>query len=1792
MEDKELQESLQYLLITPEEKIKFSAIPFDAKVQCWISDDKEGFVTADIQDTKGDDVTVKTSKGETVTVKKDKIMEMNPPKYNQCEDMANLTYLNEATVFGNLAARYMTWKIYTYSGLFCITINPFKRLPVYTYKVMGYYRGKKRNEVPPHLYSIADNAYQNMLRDRENQSMLITGESGAGKTENTKKVIQYLASVAAADKPKDYVPSDNEVGLEEQIVAANPVLEAYGNAKTVRNNNSSRFGKFIRIHFGPSGKIAGADIESYLLEKSRIVYQQPIERNYHIFYQLLAKNYPKYHADLLVEPEPGLYFFINQGMLAIDRVDDGAEMKACDEAFDCLGFTQQEKMDLFKNTGAILHWGNAQFKQKPKEEQAECDGTSELEKVSHLFGVESADLMKGLLKPRIKVGNEFVNKGQNKEQVINSCGALSKSLFARMFAWLVEKVNETLNAKTKRQYFIGVLDIAGFEIFDFNTFEQLAINYTNERLQQFFNHHMFVLEQEEYKKEGIVWEMMNFGMDLQACIDLIEKPMGILSILEEECIVPKASDKTFVDKLYAQHLGKHPAFGKPKPQKGKVEAHFELHHYAGTVAYNICDWLNKNKDPINQTVALLLKKSKGNKLLNVVFADVEEQDGDKKAGGGGKGKKGPQTLSATHRDQLNKLMATLKATSPHFVRCIIPNEIKTGGILDSHLVMHQLTCNGVLEGIRICRKGFPNRTLYQEFKQRYSILAPNVIPKGFVDATKASGDILKEIKLDQELYRLGNTKVFFKAGVLGQLEELREEAVGKIISKLQAHVRLFCIKKMYKTMLEQKLATSVLQRNIKKYLDLKNWQWFKLLAKVKPLLSNSRMEEEAKAKEEEMRKQMELLAQNSAGKAELETKVAKLEAEKQDLLRDLEAERAAAGSVGETVQNLTLQKTELETQLQEALGRIEESENASSTLESKKRKVEQELNDVKKEKDDLQTRITKLESDLRQKDTQIHQFQDEMAHQDESIAKVTKDKKKSEENNQKLTEELQQEQDKVNNLNKLKVKLEQQLDELEDNLEREKKGRADLDKVKRKLESDLKATQAAVEELEQIRRDLEDNLKKRNQDISGLNARIEEDNAQIGTLNKKLKEVQAKLQQAEDDIEVERQARLKVEKQRADLARELDEVNEKLEEATGASTAHAELNKKREAELAKLRKDLEEANLQHEAVAAQLKKKQQDTVTEMSEQIEQLQKLKNKLEKEKQQAKAESDELALRVDNVNKGKAAAEKVTKQLEAQLQEFQLKIDEAQRQQSDLSSQKSKLQQENGNLLRQIEEFESQISGFARVKQQLVGQIEEAKRATEDEQRSKQSLVLQVRNLNTDLEQAKSALDDEQIAKSELQKQLGKLSHEVQHWKSKYETEGMARAEELEEAKKKLVAKLAEAEEQVETALAKCNNLEKLKQKLQTEVDDLTVNFEQAQTNAVALEKKQKQLDKLIVEWKAKCESLTSDLESSQKDSRQLSAELFRFKAQNNELNEKVETEKRNAKHLSDEIRDLNDQLAESARSIHEAEKAKKRIEMEKDELQSAVEAAANALRAEEAKVVRAQVENGQLRQENDRKLHEKDEEIENVKRTNAKLLESMRASMEGETKAKNEAIRQKKKLESDLNEVEVKLDGVNRSYAEAQKQIKKLAQQVTESQSQVESEQRSAAEAREQVMNAERRVLQSASEIDDLKTALEQADKAKKSVENELRQATDQIGELSVAVSSLTALKRKLENDAQVYASEVEDASNEVKKTEEKLRKALLDNSALTDNLRREQVNKKFKSFNFSKIRKNFYFLFLN
>ncbi|XP_029434330.1 myosin-15 [Rhinatrema bivittatum] len=1774
LEMSEFGEAADFLRKSNKELMMLQTVAFDGKKKCWIPDEKAAYMEAEIKETGGDKVTVETLDGKTVTVKEGDIQQMNPPKFDMIEDMAMLTHLNEASVLHNLRKRYANWMIYTYSGLFCVTVNPYKNLPVYKTEVVAAYKGKRRSEAPPHIFSIADNAYHDMLRNRENQSMLITGESGAGKTVNTKRVIQYFATVAAIGDPssKKSQPATRTGGtLEDQIIQANPALEAFGNAKTLRNDNSSRFGKFIRIHFGTTGKLSSADIDIYLLEKSRVIFQQPGERSYHIFYQILTGKKAELLDMLLVSSNPYDFHFSSQGVVTVDNLDDGEELMATDQAFDILGFLVDEKYGAYKLTGAIMHFGNMKFKQKQREEQAEADGTENADKAAYLMAISSSDLVKGLLHPRVKVGNEYVTKGQTVEQVVYAVGALAKAVYDRMFKWLVTRINKTLDTKLPRQFFIGVLDIAGFEIFDYNSFEQLCINFTNEKLQQFFNHHMFVLEQEEYKKEGIEWEFIDFGLDLQACIDLIEKPLGILSILEEECMFPKATDMTFKSKLYDNHLGKSPNLQKPRPdKKRKYEAHFELVHYAGVVPYNIVGWLEKNKDPLNETVVGFFQKS-SNKLLaclfeNYISADSAEYSGEKKR------KKGAsfQTVSSLHKENLNKLMTNLRSTAPHFVRCIIPNETKTPGAMDPFLVLHQLRCNGVLEGIRICRKGFPNRVLYADFKQRYRILNPSAIPEDkFVDSRKASEKLLGTLDIDHIQYRFGHTKVFFKAGLLGHLEEMRDERLSKILTLIQARARGKLMRIEFQKILERRDALLVIQWNIRAFMTVKNWPWMKLFFKIKPLLKSAETEKEMANMKEEFLKLKEALEKSEARRKELEEKQVGLVQEKNDLLLQLQAEQDTLADAEERCDLLIKSKIQHEAKIKELTERVEDEEEMNSELTAKKRKLEDECSELKKDIDDLELTLAKVEKEKHATENKVKNLMEEMAALDESITKMTKEKKALQEAHQQTLDDLQAEEDKVNSLTKAKIKLEQQVDDLEGSLEQEKKVRMDLERAKRKLEGDLKLSQESVMDLENDKQQLDERLKKKEFEINQLTSKMEDEQAIILQLQKKIKELQARIEELEEELEAERAARAKVEKQRSDLARELEELSERLEEAGGASSVQLEMNKKREAEYLKVRRDLEEATLNHEATAAALRKKHADSMAEMGEQLDNLQRVKQKLEKEKSELKMEVDDLASNMEHMAKAKGMAEKLCRTYEDHLNEAKSKLDEITRQVNELNTQKGRLQTENGEFGRLLEEKESLINQLSRGKTSFVQQIDELRRQLEEETKAKNALAHSLQAARHDCELLREQYEEEQEAKAELQRALSKGNAEVAQWRTKYETDAIHRTEELEEAKKKLAARLQEAEEAVEAANAKCSSLEKTKHRLQSELEDLMVDLERSNSAAAALDKKQRNFDKIVADWKQKYEEAQAELEASLKEARSLSTELFKLKNAYEESLDSLETVKRENKNLQEEIADLTDQIGEGSKSLHELEKIKKQVEQEKCEVQVALEEAEGALEHEESKSLRFQLELSQIKSDFERKLAEKDEETESIKRNQQRIIESLQSNLDSEAKSRNEAIRLKKKMEGDLNEMEIQLSHATRQATEATKTARFLQSQIKDLQVQLDDALHLTEDLKEQGAATERRSSLLLSELDELRAALDQSERGRKLAEQELLEATERVNLLHTQNTSLINQKKKLESDLNLMQSEVEESIQECRNAEDKAKKAITDAAMMAEELKKEQ-----------------------
>merc|ERR1712042_133552 len=1055
----------QWLMVPDELKVKLKSKPYDPKKSVWVPDKATGgYDEGLIESIDGEKVTVKILGGDTKVFKKDQVGQVNPPAYDCSEDMADLTYLNDACVLWNSVVRYKNELIYTYSGLFCIAINPYKRFPIYTQRAMEIYIGKRRSECPPHIFGVAEGSYQGMQNAGKNQSILITGESGAGKTENTKKVISYFATICSSGKKKE-----GEASLEDKIVQTNPVLEAWGNAKTVRNDNSSRFGKFIRIWFNAGGKLSGADMVIYLLEKSRLTFQAELERCYHSFYNIMSDQVPDIKGKCHLSDDIYDYWWVSQGKTTVPSIDDKEDMMFADEAYDILGFTKGEKYNIYKLTSVVMHMGNLtkDFVPVGKEEQAEVKDDTNARKVAELCGIDSEWMCTYFCKPKLKVGTEWVSKGQSCSGAASSVSGIGRKVYELVFRFIVDKCNVTLiDTSMKKVQYIGCLDIAGFEIFDYNGFEQICINFCNEKLQQFFNQHMFVLEQEEYVKEGLDWANVDFGMDLQKCIDMFEKPMALLAIFEEESLFPKATDETFCEKLMTNLLGKWTQFCKPNHKMGDPNAHFGVIHYAATVSYNLTGWLEKNKDPLNDTIVEMIKNG-SNSLMVRSFADHPGQpleapkDQDRKKKGGGK------TVSSFFKSQLDDLMTTLYKTEPHFIRCVVPNTHKQPGGVEPDLVMHQYQCNGVLAGIAICRAGFPNKMLYPEFKSRYNILGASLVAKAKNDKA-AAGAVLDLIKLPKEKFRLGHTKVFFRAGILGVMEETREDKIGSVLSWLQAGARGKASRMNFKKFQDQKLALYACQRAIRNYFTAKTWLWMQIWLAIKPTLKCTQFGKFKKEYEDKIA----LAEANIDGALEERAKVQVvydgLANQKNELVLALQSGGSVVQDLIDKTNRVEAMAADVQKSLDEVNNRVAGEKSQMDAIGQAQSKIGSTKAALGEEISALEAKLAAAEQDRADKDAQIRSMKEEIEHQNDMVAKLNREKKGGQESKQKTEEDIQSMEDRCNHLARLKSKLEQSLDEAEDSLEREKKCKGDVEKMKRKVEGDLKLTQEAVSDLERI----------------------------------------------------------------------------------------------------------------------------------------------------------------------------------------------------------------------------------------------------------------------------------------------------------------------------------------------------------------------------------------------------------------------------------------------------------------------------------------------------------------------------------------------------------------------------------------------------------------------------------------------------------------------------------------------------------------------------------------------------
>ncbi|XP_024385122.1 myosin-9 isoform X2 [Physcomitrium patens] len=791
--------------------------------QVWVEDPELAWLEGEVIDITGKTAKVRTTKGNEVTTSLSNVHAKDPDAQpGGVDDMTKLAYLHEPGVLYNLASRYELDEIYTYTGNILIAINPFAKLPhLYNSHMMEQYRGAPLGELSPHVFAVADASYRAMVTEKKSQSILVSGESGAGKTETTKLIMQYLAYMGGRAN------TDGRT-VEQQVLESNPLLEAFGNAKTVRNDNSSRFGKFVEIQFDRSGRISGAAVRTYLLERSRVVQIADPERNYHCFYQLCAspEDCERYKLG-----DARSFHYLNQSdCFELNGTTNGREYVKTRRAMDVVGINPEEQEAIFRVVASVLHLGNIEFvagsdsdSSKLKDDQSKFH----LEAAAELLQCESKGLLDSLCTRVLVTRDGNITMTLNQDQATTNRDTLAKTIYSRLFDWLVDKVNRSIGQDPDSPYLVGVLDIYGFESFKFNSFEQFCINLANEKLQQHFNQHVFKMEQEEYTKEAINWSYIEF-VDNQDVLDLIEKPSGIIALLDEACMFPKSTNETFATKLFQQYRN-HKRLSKPKLSR----TDFTINHYAGDVTYQTDLFLDKNKDYVVAEHQSLLGSSRC-PFVASLFPSSPEQ--------GSKSSYKFTSIGARFKQQLGALMETLNTTEPHYIRCVKPNMVHKPGRFENQNVIQQLRCGGVLEAIRISCAGYPTRRTFYEFLDRFGMLAPEVL-EGNYDEKAATEQLLR--KMDLQNYQLGQTKVFLRSGQMAELDGKRAEMLSNAAKTIQRQVRTWlarrhliamrraaitiqrywrgCLARKRYERLRQEAAAIMIQKNVRMWLARKKF---------------------------------------------------------------------------------------------------------------------------------------------------------------------------------------------------------------------------------------------------------------------------------------------------------------------------------------------------------------------------------------------------------------------------------------------------------------------------------------------------------------------------------------------------------------------------------------------------------------------------------------------------------------------------------------------------------------------------------------------------------------------------------------------------------------------------------------------------------------------------------------------------------------------------------------------------------------------------------------------------------
>ena len=815
------------------------------------------------------------------------------------------------------------------------------------------------------------------------------------------------------------------------------------------------------------------------------------------------------------------------------------------------------------------------------------------------------------------------------------------------------------------------------------------------------------------------------------------------------------------------------------------------------------------------------------------------------------------------------------------------------------------------------------------------------------------------------------------------MEEVREDKIGSVLSWLQSGARGKASRMQFKKLQDQKLALYACQRSIRNMMMAKTWKWMQIWLAIKPNLKCTQFGKYKKEYEDKIALAEANIDKAFADREKVQAVHDGLLGQKNELSLALQSGGSAVQEIIDKTVRIENMSAEVKKEAEDVQKRIKAEKEQKNALDQQMAKTNSAVAQLESEVSTLENGLATAEQDRANKDDQIRTLKDEVAHQSEMIAKLGKEKRSCGESKQKTEEDIQAAEDKCNHLSRVKGKLEQALDEAEDSLEREKKVKGDVEKAKRKVEGDLKMTQEAINDLDRVKSELNQGLARKEKEHNALSAKIE-DEASLGSkYAKQIKELQARMEEIDDELQIERGNRAKAEKNRSLLKKDIEDVSARLDEAGSNTATQVELNKKREAELARIRGELEQLNIAHESTLAALRMKHNNSMSELGEQIDNLNGSKMKGEKDKNNLERDLADARSSLEESIKAKQDVDKQGKLVQGSTVDANNRLDDLSRSLNDAESSKKRLDVENQDLLRQIEELEAACGQTGKAKSSVTTQLEDMKALGDAEAKDRASLLTKFKSMSTELANLKEKIENENIRKSDAMKALSKAAAEIQLWRSRFETEGMGRIEELETGRSKLQSRIVEAEETVDSLQTKIANVEKARARLTTELEEMAMDFERVHAATLIAEKRSKNFEKIQGEWQSKANDIVMEMEASQNEGRNYSSELFRLKAAHDEVTEQLDIVKRENKNLADEIKDLLDQLGDGGRSIHDLDKQRRRLEQEKEELQSALEEAESTLEQEENKVLRATMELQQVRSDIDRRVAEKEDEFNNTR-----------------------------------------------------------------------------------------------------------------------------------------------------------------------------------------------------------------